>query len=266
MTDYLATAERIAREAATVLREGYGQAQEVNYKGAVNLVTEWDRRSEELIVGSIRAAYPGHAILAEEGGRTHGTGDYLWIVDPLDGTTNFAHGLPVFAVSIALTQGGRPVVGVVADALRQEVFAAEAGGGAMLNGRPVRVSTTEALGASLLATGLPYDVRTNPDNNLDHFVNFAVRSRAVRRIGSAALDLAWTASGRFDGYWEYRLFPWDVAAGALLVAEAGGQVTDALGGPDFLSGASILASNGRIHDAMRQVLREGKNAPKPGDE
>ncbi len=263
MSEFLDTALAIARQAAAVLREGHGHAEEVNFKGEVDLVTEWDKRSERLIVGALQQAYPDHGIMAEEGARENSHSEFRWVIDPLDGTTNFAHGLPVFAVSIALLHHGRVIAGVVADALRDEYYTAAAGEGAHVDGRPIRVSQTDDLGVSLLGTGLPYDIRSNPNNNLDHFVNFAVRSQAVRRIGSAALDLAWTAAGRFDGYWEYRLHPWDVAAGALIVAEAGGLVTDAAGGDDYLSGDSIVASNGRIHAGMLQVLREGADAPKP---
>jgi myo-inositol-1(or 4)-monophosphatase len=265
MSDYLATAVEIARQAAGTLREGHGRAGQVDFKGAVDLVTEWDRRSERLIVEALQAAYPDHAIHAEEGGGNNHPSDYQWIVDPLDGTTNFAHALPVFAVSIALLHRGRPLVGVVADVLREEYYTAEAGGGATLNGRPIRVSPTASLAMSLLGTGFPYDLRSDSGEILEQFANFAVRSQAVRRIGSAALDLAWTAAGRFDGYWEFRLKPWDVAAGALIVAEAGGTVTDAAGGDAYLSGDSIVASNGLIHEAMMRVLREGKQAPLPQD-
>jgi myo-inositol-1(or 4)-monophosphatase len=263
MTDYLTTAVEVAREAAAILREGYGRAEQVDFKGVVNLVTEWDRRSEALIVNSLRSAFPSHAIFAEERGPDGRNSDYQWVIDPLDGTTNFAHGLPVFAVSIALVHLGRPVAGVVVDPVRDEYYTAEAGGGACLNGRPIHVSTTDSLSVSLLGTGFPYNLRTNPDNNLPHFVDFAVRTQAVRRIGSAALDLAWTAAGRFDGYWELWLHTYDVAAGALIVAEAGGMVTDATGGDQYLSGDSIVASNGLIHQAILQVLRDGEGAPKP---
>jgi len=264
MSAFLDAALEIAHGAAAILREGRGHAEQVDFKGEVDLVTEWDRRSENYILSGLRSAFPDHAMDGEESGFDHVASDYVWAVDPVDGTTNFAHGLPVFAVSIALLHLGRPIVGVVVDPVRDEFYTAEAGAGAWLNGRPIHVSRTSDLAVSLLATGFPYDLRTNPDNNISHFVNFALRSQAVRRIGSAALDLAWTAAGRFDGYWEYRLNSWDVCAGALIVAEAGGLVTDARGGDHYLDGSSIIASNGLIHEAMLQVLREGEQAPRPG--
>jgi myo-inositol-1(or 4)-monophosphatase len=253
----------VARGAATILREGYGRAEQVEFKGVVDLVTEWDRRSEHYIVESLRAVFPDHAYRAEESGADNRLSEFEWVIDPLDGTTNFAHGLPVFAVSIALTHLARPVAGVVVDVLRDEYYTATAGGGAALNGRPIRVSAVQPLAVGLLATGFPYDVRTNPNNNVAHYANFVVRSQAVRRIGSAALDLAWTAAGRFDGYWELSLNPWDILAGALIVLEAGGTVTDAQGGGDYLDGASIVASNGHIHEEMLSVLRDGEAAPRP---
>ncbi|RLC65301.1 MAG: inositol monophosphatase, partial [Chloroflexi bacterium] len=190
-------------------------------------------------------------------------GPPIWLIDPLDGTNNFAHAFPHVAVSLALLEGKRPVVGVSYDPLREEVFAAVAGGGATLNGQPIHVSDVAALADAFLATGFPYDRRTAPDNNtrrLDHFLR---RSQGVRRAGAAVLDLAYVACGRFDGFWEIRLQPWDVAAGVLLVQEAGGKTTDFAGRPDCISGATIVASNGRIHDPMLRVIREGAAAPRP---
>ncbi len=244
-----------ARSAGEILRRGYGQAGRVERKAAaIDLVTEYDRRAEAHILAAIRAAYPQHAILAEESG-DHGGSEFRWLVDPLDGTTNFAHAIPIFAVSIAVQRAGRLLAGVVYDPMRDEMFAAGAGHGATLNGQPVRVSGAAELGSSLLVTGFPYDMWTNPENNLAQFGAFAVRTRGVRRLGSAALDLAYVAAGRFDGFWELRLQPWDVAAGALLVMEAGGLVTDARGGADFLNDPSILAANPALHARMLEVLR-----------
>jgi myo-inositol-1(or 4)-monophosphatase len=184
-------------------------------------------------------------------------------VDPLDGTNNFAHGFPHVGVSLGLLDGGRPVVGVVYDPLRDELFSAFARGGTRLNGRPVRVTDEERLDDAFLATGFPYDRRTAPDNNVERLDHFLRRSQGVRRAGAATLDLAYVACGRLDGFWEIRLKPWDVAAGSLLVQEAGGRVSDFAGGGDYLSGDAIVASNGHIHEQMLRVIREGAEAPRP---
>jgi myo-inositol-1(or 4)-monophosphatase len=258
MSDFLSFAITLAREAGAILLEGYRQPKQIEHKGEIDLVTEFDRRSEQLILSRIRAAYPAHAISAEESGR-HAGGDYEWFVDPLDGTTNFAHGLPIFAVSIALARRGQLLAGVVYDPTRDELFAAEAGGGATLNGARLQVSNQRELGRALLVTGFPYDVRTNPHNNLAQFARFQLRSQAVRRLGSAALDCCYVAAGRFDAYWEFRVKAWDIAAGALLVQEAGGRVTTAQGDEGFLGRDSLLITNGHLHKAMVGVLREGAN-------
>jgi myo-inositol-1(or 4)-monophosphatase len=245
---------RAARRAGEILMEGYGRSHQVQWKGDVNLLTEYDLRAEELLVRSIGQDFPGEAILAEEGGQT-GSGEARWVVDPLDGTTNFAHGLPLFSISIAWCLGQEPWMGVVYDPTRGEVFRATRGGGARLGERRLSVSTTADLDQALLVTGFPYDIRTNPENNLDHYAAFAVRSRGVRRLGSAALDLAYVAAGRFDGYWEMRLSPWDWSAGVLLVLEAGGRISRVDGAPDiFRLPTSVVASNGRLHEAMLAVL------------
>jgi len=264
MSDFLQTAEHIAREAGAILREGYGNARHVEHKGVVDLVTEFDYRSEALIVARLRQAFPDHSVHAEESGQTAAPSEYEWLIDPLDGTTNFAHSFPVFAVSLALQK--KPdslVMGVVYDPLRDELFAAQAGGGATLNGARLRVSDEADMGRSLLATGFPYDVRTNPHNNFAQFRQFQLRSQGVRRAGSAALDCAWVAAGRLEGYWEFRLQPWDIGAGALIVREAGGRVTTAEGDEAFLGRDSVVASNGHIHEQMLRVLREGDEAPLP---
>ena len=263
MTDYLLTAERIARAAGAILREGYGNVERIEHKGAIDLVTEFDHRSEALILRELRQAYPAHAIHAEESGKSSITNDYEWLIDPLDGTTNFAHSFPVFAVSLGLTFRGQLQAGVVYDPLRDEVFAVEAGQGATLNGQPLHVSDETVLDRSLLATGFPYDVRTNPHNNFAQFVQFQLRAQAVRRAGSAALDCAWVAAGRLEGYWEFRVKPWDVGAGALLVREAGGRVTTASGDENFLGRDSIVASNNHIHEQMLKVLQTGDEMPLP---
>jgi len=237
-----------------VLRAGYGRAGEVRYKGPINPVTEYDLRSERLIRDAIQHAFPGDSILAEEDGAS-GEGDDRWVVDPLDGTVNFAHAIPAFAVSLAYLEGGRPVVAATYDPLRDEMFHASAGGGAWMNGRPLHVSTCERLDHSLLASGFPYTIRSAPENNLGHYAAFTLRSLGVRRLGSACLDLAYVAAGRFDGYWEFGVEAWDVAAGILLVEEAGGRVTRVDGTPDPLrSPLTIVASNAQLHDAMLAVL------------
>jgi myo-inositol-1(or 4)-monophosphatase len=264
MPDFLKTAERLAREAGAILCEGYsGRAIAFEHKGEIDLVTEFDRRSEALIIGGLREAFPDHAFDAEESGRSSHRAEYEWLVDPLDGTTNFAHAFPVFAVSLALARRGQLLVGVVYDPLRDELFAAEAGHGAALNGHPLHVSARADLGQAFLATGFPYDVRTNPHNNFAEFRQFHLRALAVRRAGAAALDCAYVAAGRLDGYWEFHIKPWDVGAGALIAREAGGRATTADGAENFLGVPSIVASNGLIHDQMLRVLREGDSAPLP---
>ena len=263
----LQTAVAVAREAGAVVRDAFPRAAlaNVSFKGAVNPVTETDTAAEELIVTRLRAAFPGHRILAEEGGgdEWNTPGPPVWLVDPLDGTNNFSHGFPHVAISLALLVEGQPVVGVAHDPLRDETFAATAGGGTTLDGWPIHVSRVEHLADAFLATGFPYDRRTAPDNNVERLGHFLRRSQGVRRAGSAVLDLAYVACGRFDGFWEIRLKPWDAGAGVLLVREAGGQVTDFESGPDCVSGEFIVASNGRIHSQMLRVIREGAAAPRP---
>ncbi|MBI4400533.1 MAG: inositol monophosphatase [Nitrospirae bacterium] len=246
-----------ARLAGAILNEHARHGFRVEHKDAVNLVTDADRRAEQAIVDVIKHDYPTHQILAEERGLLEGTPSlYKWVIDPLDGTTNFAHGYPAYCVSIGLEYQGRCILGVVFDPTRQELFVAEAGGGAFLNGTPIHVSHTPKLDAALLVTGFAYDIRESPQNNLDHFARFALRAQGVRRTGSAALDLCYVSAGRFDGFWELKLHPWDTAAGALIVTEAGGQVTDLAGDPFSIYRKEIVASNGLIHDEMLEVLRE----------
>jgi myo-inositol-1(or 4)-monophosphatase len=257
LADDLALARDLAAGAAAILSEGHGRAQPIELKGPVDLVTEYDRRVEELIVGRLGAADPGARIIGEEGGaRGDERAARVWYVDPLDGTTNFAHGLPIFCTSIALYERGEPRCGLVHAPMLGWEFAATRGGGATMNGEPLRVSQTPALDAALLVTGFPYDRRTNPDNNVANFGAFVRRTQGVRRLGSAALDLCFVARGWFDGYWERKLHPWDVAAGLLIATEAGARATDLQGGPVRLDAGEVLASNGRIHDAMVAVLAE----------
>lgn len=263
MSDILQIVEIIIRKAGAVLMKGYGNVRHVQQKGVIDLVTEFDKRSEEVIISSILQEFPDHAILAEESGRNQTISEYQWVIDPLDGTTNFAHGIPIFSVSIGLLKSNSPVVGVVYDPFRNEMFSAELGHGATLNNQPIRVSPRTDLGQAVISTGFPYDLRTNPRNNLAQFVQFQLRTQAVRHLGSAALDCTWTAMSRLDGYWEFGVKPWDVGAGALIVREAGGRVTSVDGDENFLSTTSILVSNGLLHEQMLRVLSEGSAAPLP---
>jgi myo-inositol-1(or 4)-monophosphatase len=246
-----------ARRAGAYLRAHRGRAREVTLKagGDFNMVTEIDRGAEAMVVEAIRAAFPHHAILAEESGASAGTDRHRWVIDPLDGTTNFVHGVPLFCVSIGLEVDGTPTVGVVYDPNLDECFTAERGRGARLGEVPLAVSATAELGASLLATGFPYDVHET-GGNLAEYAALTRRSRIVRELGSAAISLAWVAAGRLDGYWEKRLGPWDVAAGRLLVEEAGGRITSLQGGPLDALEPRVVATNGRIHDALVGVLGE----------
>ena len=247
----------IAREAGTVLMEGYGRDHHPERKGVIDLVTVYDRRSEALILARLRQRHPGSAVLAEESGEHEPEGGSLrWIVDPLDGTTNYAHNYPFFSVSIAAEIGGVVQAGAVHDPVAGETFAAARGHGATLNDRPIHVSSVARLEDALLVTGFPYDVRERPEPLLRPFQAFLVRAQAIRRDGSATLNLGYVAMGRFDGFWEVRLSPWDMAAGVLLVEEAGGRVTDYRGGPFRLEGGEILATNGALHPAMMETLKE----------
>ncbi len=243
-----------------MLRGGLNQAREVSFKGTVDLVTDFDHKAQDMIFGRLASAFPGHGFLAEEGLDRPQEGDFRWIIDPLDGTTNYAHRLPVFCVSIALEFRGRIVLGVVYDPMHEEMFQAIEGEGARLKGAAIRVSSERDLGKSLVATGFPYDVRVSPVNNAVHFNNFLTRVQAVRRCGSAALDLCYVACGRFDGFWELKLNPWDTAAGGLIVKEAGGKISDFDGGEFSIYRPEALATNGLIHDSMRQVLGMGKKS------
>ncbi|HLM03267.1 MAG TPA: inositol monophosphatase family protein [Pyrinomonadaceae bacterium] len=252
---------QIAREAGQVLLEKFGRKIQVSKKGDINLVTEADLASERLIVERIRSYYPRHSILAEESGETvaviEGENRWKWIIDPLDGTTNYAHGYPCFCVTLALEHEGEIVIGVTYDPTRDELFAAEKGEGASLNGRKIRVSETEQLSEALIVTGFPYDFAQR-NNFAQHLNDFLLQSRGVRRDGSAAIDMAYVACGRFDGFWEEGLNPWDVAAGLLLIHEAGGRVSYYDDTTFSIYAAPICASNGLIHAQMLEVL---KNKP-----
>ncbi|MBI5350696.1 MAG: inositol monophosphatase [Chloroflexi bacterium] len=261
LNSILQTAIEIAQNAGAILKEHNGDRQ-ITFKSEIDLVTDYDKRSEAYIVNALRQAFPDHALHGEEGTRINKGADYEWMIDPLDGTTNFAHSLPIFSVSLGLAHFGEPLLGVVYDPSREEIFSAIKDEGAHLNGKPIRVSTTSNLNHSLLVTGFPYDARINPDNNVKEFVQFTMRSQAVRRLGSAALDLCYVASGRFDGFWEKRINLWDVAAGTIIAREAGGVVTEA-NGESPIPHHCIVASNGLIHNEMMTVLRDGDNAPLP---
>ena len=248
-TDVLSTATQIAREAGALLMEHFQRHVAIEYKGDADLVTVADRKTEILIRQRLREHWPSHDILGEEGGLQDTGSDYRWYVDPLDGTTNFAHGFPVFCVSMALEYKGQRIAGVIYDPTRDELFAAEQGSGAYLNNQRIRVSQTANLGECLLATGFPSHKRhKNP--NIFFYHQITLRTHGVRRAGSAALDLCCVACGRFDGFWEFNLNPWDTAAGVLIVEEAGGKVSDFRGGPFQLNSRETVATNGLVHQAL----------------
>jgi myo-inositol-1(or 4)-monophosphatase len=253
-TPILSDLERLARQAGQILRAGYQQEHQVDYKGVIDLVTEIDRQSEDYLLDEIRKNFPDHHILAEESGGTHGEG-HQWYIDPLDGTVNYAHNIPIFSVSIAYASNGTMSLAAVYDPMRDEMFTAERGKGARLNGRPLRVSSATELQKSLLVTGFPYDAWNSKFDNFDNFVKFAKRSQGVRRLGSAALDLCYVAAGRFDGFWELALKAWDVAAGGLICEEAGTRVTNVYGETDYISPPqSVIASAPGIYEQMLEVL------------
>jgi myo-inositol-1(or 4)-monophosphatase len=252
--NYLIPMQELAREAGAVLLSCFGRVA-IEYKGEVDLVTEADRASEKLLVERIRKHWPGHDLIGEEGSRKETGSDFRWYVDPLDGTTNFAHGYPVFCVSLALEYKGSRIAGVVYDPCRDEMFAAEKGGGSQLNGRPIHVSKTARLAESLVATGFPSHKRhKNP--NIHFYHQITLRSHGVRRAGSAALDLCCVACGRFDAFWEFKLNPWDTAAGVLVVAEAGGRITNFSDQPFSIDSAEVLATNSLVHGEMLKEFGE----------
>ena len=254
---FLDVAVAVAREAGALLRERFEQPLEISYKGAVDLVTEVDRAAEALIAERLRAAFPDHQLLGEEGARGDSakTSSYRWLIDPLDGTTNFAHGVPHFAVSIGLEQHDLPLVGVVYDPLRDELFAAARGAGATRNGRPLRVSSTHELVRSLLATGFSYRLDRRAEQ-AEIWQALIDQVQAIRQTGSSALNLSYIAAGRLDGYWERWISPWDVSAGVMIVLEAGGSVSDYRGGPFRSELTEIVASNGILHGDLLTVIAE----------
>ncbi len=256
--EYLNAAAEAGEQAGQMLRASIDKSREITFKGAVNLVTNRDKESQQLIFNHLSSLFPDHDFLAEEDLCEVRGSDFRWIIDPIDGTTNYAHSFPFFCISIALEWKGSIALGVIYDPIREEMFTAVVGEGSNLNGKRIHVSSVNDLNISLLATGFPYDLRESKINNLDHFAHFAVRAQAIRRCGSAALDLCYVACGRFDGFWEMKLSSWDVAAGALIVQEAGGRVSD-FGDDEYSpNGKEVLASNVLIHRQMLDVLRLGK--------
>lgn len=252
--DHLHVAVEAALTAGSYQRHRFASPLSIELKGDKDLVTEVDRESERLIVQQLLNRFPHHSILAEEGSCPHRESPLCWVIDPLDGTTNFAHGFPWFCVSIALEAEGELVVGVIFNPIHDELFTATRGGGAFLNGRPLQVSGRSPLKETLLATGFPYDCATDPANNFDNFMAFQRTARGIRRAGAAALDLAGVAAGRLDGFWELKLKPWDVAAGVLMVREAGGMVSGFDGSAYSICNNRIVASNGLIHGEMVAML------------
>jgi len=260
MTRDLAFVEKLAREAGGLLMGHYGRLQGVDKKSARDLVTAADREAEAFIIKTLRQTFGEESILAEESLSKASMTPDIWIVDPLDGTTNFVHKIPHFAVSIAWYQEGKPCLACVFNPLLEECFTAEAGGGARKNGEPLHASQTSALTEAVLATGFAYEREKKADSNLQHFVDLSYRCRGLRRLGSAALDLCRVAEGSFDGFWELHLQPWDVAAGALVALEAGALVTDFSGGPDWLHGGQIVAAPPLLAEPIREILRSADPA------
>ena len=247
------------RRGADVLKNSYGRTTGIEHKGKLDLVTDVDRHAEEVVVSFLQQASPQCGILAEEQNEIAGNGTERWILDPLDGTTNFAHGYPFFCVSLALEQAGQTIWGAVLDPLRDELFSARRGQGANCNGTPVKVSGTTQLSQAMLCTGFPYDVHDSNADNLDNFACLIKKARAIRRDGAAALDLCYVAMGRFDGFWEMKLKPWDMAAGNLIVTEAGGRISGFDGCKLCFDSGAVLATNGRLHDAIVAILAHGRS-------
>jgi myo-inositol-1(or 4)-monophosphatase len=257
MEPTLSEIERLAREAGAILRAGYSKEHQVNYKGVIDLVTEVDHQSEAFLLGEVRRNYPDHHILTEESGIIQGDHEHIWYIDPLDGTVNYAHHIPIFSVSIAYAFRGELTLGAVYEPMRDEMFTAERGKGAHLNGKPLQASSVNDLQKSLLVTGFPYDAWNTEHDNFANFVHFGKLTQGVRRLGSAALDLCYVAAGRFDGFWEMSLSPWDVAAGGLICEESGATITNVKGEADFISPPqSVVASAPGIHIRILQELKQ----------
>jgi len=248
---------QIAKEAGNLIRDGFEKTHKISYKSnESDLVTEIDKASEKLITDFIKKKYPSHGILAEEAGKIKSGTEFLWVVDPLDGTVNFAHGFPVFSVSIGVIKNGKTIAGVVYDVMQNIIYSAEAGSGAFADSEIIRVSDNKNLSHSILVTGFPYNIKTNPDNALERFTALTIASRGMRRLGSAAIDFCYVAKGVFDGFWEVHLNPWDICAGKLIVEEAGGLVTDFYGNQIDVFSKRILATNGGIHEAIIEIMKK----------
>ncbi len=255
MKPTLSDLERLARGAGAILRDGYNKDHTVQYKGVIDLVTETDHASEAFLLGEIKSKFPGGHILAEESGNIQGSNEDLWYIDPLDGTVNYAHHIPIFCVSIGFAANGVMTLAAVYDPLRDEMFTAERGKGAFLNGKKLQVSETTKLGKSLLVTGFPYDTWNTELDNFKYFERLAKRTQGVRRLGSAALDACYVGAGRFDGFWEFKLKAWDIAAAGLIAAEAGATVTAIDGSPDYLVPLTILATTPGVYEQVREQLK-----------
>jgi len=258
MDKYFNAAREAAQKAGRMLKENIDVPREIFFKGAVDLVTNFDNQSQKMIFNHLSMRFPDHNFIAEEGLHEEKGTEFRWIIDPIDGTTNYAHSFPIFSVSIALEKKGEVVIGVVYDPMREELFSSVRGEGAFLNGKKIKVSSVDDIDKSLVATGFPYDVRESNVNNISHFNNFLTRTQAIRRCGSAAMDLCYVACGRLDGFWELKLSPWDVAAGALIVREAGGRISDFQNREFRIFGSEVLATNSLIHKHMKDVLQLGK--------
>ncbi len=247
----------ISKSAGEIIREGFGTNFNIEFKtNESNLVTTIDKASEKLITEFIKKKYPTHGILAEEGGETKNSSEYVWVVDPLDGTTNFAHGLPIFSVSIGVQKNGKTIAGVVYDVMQNIVYSAELGSGSFAGKNKLSVSKNDKLSRSVLVTGFPYNISENPDNALEKFSALTLASRGMRRLGSAAIDFCYVARGVFDGFWEVSLHPWDMCAGKLIVEEAGGIVTDFLGNETNIFTKRMLASNRLVHNQILEILKK----------
>lgn len=246
----------ISKEAGEIIREGFGTSFNIEFKtNESNLVTTIDKASEKLITEFIKKKYPTHGILAEEGGETKNSSEYIWVVDPLDGTTNFAHGLPIFSVSIGVQKNGKTIAGVVYDVMQDVVYSSELGSGSFAGIKKLSVSKNDKLSRSVLVTGFPYNISVNPENALEKFSALTLASRGMRRLGSAAIDFCYVAQGVFDGFWEVSLHPWDMCAGKLIVEEAGGLVTDFVGNETNIFTKRVLATNGLVHNQMLEILK-----------
>lgn len=256
MQPTLSYLEQLARQAGAILRAGYDTEHQVGYKGVIDLVTEVDHQSEEFLLGEVQRDFPDHHIFSEESGIIQGNSEHVWYIDPLDGTVNYAHHIPIFCVSVAYASQGILRLGAIYDPMRDEMFLAERGQGARLNGRPLHVTAVTELQRSLLVTGFPYTAWDTPQDNFDNFVRLAKLTQGVRRLGSAALDLGYVAAGRFEGFWEIAINAWDIAAGGLICEEAGARVTNVKGEADYLSPPqSVVASTPGIHARLLEELR-----------